>query len=121
MKTTSKAVLTMVALGAAAWVATAQNGDDTATGNRPPRPEGQGRPGRGGPRPVPPVIVVLDANQDGVIDATEIANASNALKTLDQNGDGQLTRDELRPPRPEGGDHDGGPRGDRPHPPQEEN
>jgi hypothetical protein len=45
---------------------------------------------------------VLDANHDGVIDAAEIANASAALATLDKNGDGQLTQDELFPPRPEG-------------------
>ena len=49
-----------------------------------------------------PLIAALDANHDGVIDAQEIANAPAALKTLDKNGDGKLTRDELMPPRPEG-------------------
>ena len=44
-----------------------------------------------------PIIDALDANHDGVIDETEIANASAALKKLDKNGDGKLTRDELRP------------------------
>lgn len=44
----------------------------------------------------------LDANHDGVIDETEIANASAALKKLDKNGDGKLTAEELRPPRPDG-------------------
>jgi hypothetical protein len=44
----------------------------------------------------------LDANGDGIIDEKEIANASAALKKLDKNGDGKLTPDELRPPRPEG-------------------
>ena len=43
---------------------------------------------------------MLDANHDGVIDADEIANASAALKTLDKNGDGQLTTDEYLPPLP---------------------
>jgi hypothetical protein len=33
-----------------------------------------------------------------VIDAEEISNAPAALRTLDKNGDGQLTPDELRPP-----------------------
>jgi hypothetical protein len=47
----------------------------------------------------------LDANHDGVIDASEIANASAALKKLDKNGDGKLTPDELRPHRPHGGDN----------------
>jgi len=41
-------------------------------------------------------------NHDGIIDSNEIANASAELKTLDKNGDGQLTPDELRPPRPSG-------------------
>jgi hypothetical protein len=62
--------------------------------------------------PLPPIVAALDANHDGIIDATEIANASQALKTLDKNGDGQLTRDELRPPPPppgEGPEGAGGP------------
>ncbi|MCX6893131.1 MAG: hypothetical protein NTX51_16665 [Verrucomicrobia bacterium] len=41
----------------------------------------------------------MDANSDGVIDADELANAPAALKTLDKNGDGQLTADEFLPPR----------------------
>ena len=55
------------------------------------------------PRPVPPIIAALDANQDGELDAAEIANAATALKTLDKNGDGKLTADEIRQARPEGG------------------
>jgi Ca2+-binding EF-hand superfamily protein len=55
-----------------------------------------------------PLMAALDANHDGVIDEKEIANASAALKTLDKNGDGKLTRDELFPQR-QGGQ--GGPRG----------
>jgi hypothetical protein len=35
------------------------------------------------------------ANKDGKPDATEIANASVALKTLDKNGDGEITADEM--------------------------
>jgi len=42
----------------------------------------------------------LDVNHDGIIDSNEIVNASAELKTLDKNGDGQLTPDELRPARP---------------------
>jgi hypothetical protein len=77
------------------------------------------------PRPPQPLIIkALDANGDGVIDATEIANASAALKTLDKNGDGVLTPDEYvgPPPRrhphgPSGGnanDAGGPPPGDGP-------
>ena len=49
----------------------------------------------------PPLLVAtLDANHDGVIDAGEIANASQALKSLDKNADGRLSREELRRNRP---------------------
>ncbi|HWH72425.1 MAG TPA: hypothetical protein VNT26_23895 [Candidatus Sulfotelmatobacter sp.] len=44
----------------------------------------------------------MDANADGMLDEAEIANASAALKTLDLNGDGKLTADELMPPPPGG-------------------
>ena len=68
-------------------------------------------PGPGGPghRPVPPIIAALDTDKDGVISASEIANAPASLKTLDKNNDGQLTRDELRPPKPPKGGPGGGP------------
>ncbi len=72
-------------------------------------PGGPGGPNTGGHRPPPPIIAALDTNHDGVIDADEIANASKALKKLDKNGDGKLTQDELRPPRPEGEGQDGPP------------
>jgi hypothetical protein len=68
-------------------------------------------------------MAVLDANRDGVLDETEIANASKALLTLDKNGDGKLTQEELRPPRPEGADGPRGPRGEGRPPggPQQQN
>lgn len=44
-----------------------------------------------------PVLIALDADKDGKISSKEIANASAALKTLDKNGDGSLTEDEVRP------------------------
>ncbi len=62
--------------------------------------------GPGGPppgrhhRPMLPLVRALDTNHDGIIDANEIANAPAALKTLDKNGDGQLTVDEYMPMRP---------------------
>ncbi len=71
----------------------AQN-DGPPDGNRPP---GEGRRHR--PPPMP-LIGALDANHDGVISAEEIANAPAALRTLDKNGDGQLTKDEYMPPPP---------------------
>ncbi len=77
-----------------------------------PPPDGDGPPPGQGPgaldgsgggrhhRPLPPVIAALDTNHDGVIDASEIANASAALMTLDKNGDGKLTMEELLGPPP---------------------
>lgn len=61
--------------------------------------------------PPPPLIAALDLNHDGVISADEIKKAPESLLTLDKNGDGQLTREELHPPRPNrgGGDENAGP------------
>jgi Ca2+-binding EF-hand superfamily protein len=44
-----------------------------------------------------PVLAALDADHDGEISAREIQNAPAALKTLDKNGDGRLTQDEVLP------------------------
>src|SRR6266478_796724 len=101
MKHKAKIVIIMLGLGATALLVA----QDT------PRAGDGGRRHPGGPhhRPPPPAIIaVLDANHDGVIDATEIANASALLMSLDKNGDGRLTPDEFVGPRPEG---PGGPGG----------
>jgi Ca2+-binding EF-hand superfamily protein len=77
-------------------------------------PDGADQPN--GHRPGPPIVAALDANKDGVIDATELANASAALKALDKNADGKLSREELHPRglrRDGNGDR---PRGRRPQP-----
>ena len=92
-----------------------KNGDGKLTRDelRPERPDGSARQGSARPpsapgdgrrpgRPRPPIEAALDANGDGVIDAAEIANAPAALKKLDKNGDGRLTPEEYRPPRPAG-------------------
>lgn len=47
------------------------------------------------PREGNPFMSVLDADKDGLLSADEIENAGTALKSLDKNGDGKLTRDEL--------------------------
>jgi hypothetical protein len=99
MKNIIRITAVLLALGASAWTVTAQEQGGQPERGRPPGPGGEMR----GERPPPsPLIHALDANRDGVIDETEIANASAALRTLDKNGDGKLTREELRPPRPEG-------------------
>lgn len=112
MKTMTKALVAMLALGASTWVILAQQQDGG------PGPGGQGGPppgrqgGPGGRRPPPPVFRALDTNHDGVIDANEIANAPAALKTLLKDGSTTLTMEDLLgppPPRRMGGP--GGPGG----------
>jgi hypothetical protein len=73
-------------------------------GDQGPPPDATGGPGRGtnGFRPpMLPLLKALDVNGDGIISADEIANAPVELLTLDKNHDGQLTRDEYLPPRPD--------------------
>jgi hypothetical protein len=62
-----------------------------------------------------PIITALDANQNGVIEADELAKAAEALKTLDKNHDGKLDSEEYRPQMPGG---PGGPNGPGGRPPQ---
>jgi hypothetical protein len=93
MKTKMKITAALLALGASALIVNAQDGPGPADG-----PRGPGGPGH--QHPPLPLVIALDANHDGVIDSNEIANASAALKTLDKNGDGQLTADEYLPALP---------------------
>lgn len=68
----------------------------------PQRPADAPTPPEGArPHPNDPIMLALDANSDGELSATEIANASTSLKALDLNKDGQLTADEYRPLPPE--------------------
>jgi hypothetical protein len=101
MKTIHILFASALAVSALSTVTNAQ--DAPPRGDRPP-----GRP------PMSPVVAALDANKDGEIDATEIANATAALKALDKNGDGKLSGDEIRPPRRDRGPGAPGGRGDRP-------
>jgi hypothetical protein len=93
MKMTMKTMLVLLALGASALAVNAQDANGPQGGDNSNGPRGH--------RPPPsPLLMALDVNHDGVIDSNEIANASAELKTLDKNGDGQLTRDEYCPPPP---------------------
>ena len=83
-------------LGLGACTALAQQPSDPPPGG----PNGPPPPGHW--HPPSPLMMVLDTNRDGELDAAEIANASAALLTLDKNGDGKLTAEELRPPPPPG-------------------
>jgi hypothetical protein len=93
MKTTMKTMLALLAFGASALAVSAQDANQPQGGDNQNGPRGH-RP------PLPAIVLALDVNHDGVIDSNEIANASAELKTLDKNGDGQLTRDEYMGKRP---------------------
>ena len=54
-------------------------------------------------------MIALDLDEDGELSAAEIAQAAASLKILDINGDGKLTRDELRPLPPPDGERPPGP------------
>lgn len=109
MKTKMTTALVAV-IGALALAANAQ--DNSNDGPPPGGGQGQRGPGMGQRPPLPAVVRALDANHDGVVDADEIAAASTALKTLDKNGDGKLTMQELMGPRPQrGGQGQGKPPG----------
>lgn len=70
---------------------------------QPPSPprnaEGTQGPGRpAAPPRVSPLMAALDTDKDGALSPEEILKASAALKTLDKDGNGQLTLWELHPP-----------------------
>jgi len=116
-----KLIFLTLALGVSTCLLSAQDNNQRPGGGGPGGPGGpNGGPGGpggpggfggpGGPRNSP-IIESLDLNHDGVIDAEELAKASESLKKLDKNGDGKLTPDEYRPPRPGGPNGQGGPGG----------
>ena len=90
---------------------------------RGPPPGGPGAPGGPGGRRMPPpphpLERALDLDGDREISADEIAKAVDSLKKLDKDGNGKLSRDELRPPPPpdRGGPPEGPPGGAPPEPP----
>lgn len=52
------------------------------------------------PPPKMPAMEALDKNRDHIFDKEEIETATASLLTLDKNGDGRLTIEELRPAPP---------------------
>jgi Ca2+-binding EF-hand superfamily protein len=65
----------------------------------PSEPEGRG--GRGGGEMnfvrMDPILAAVDADRDGSISSEEIRNSPASVRKLDQNGDGKITADEVRP------------------------
>src|SRR5690606_24217485 len=54
------------------------------------------RPARGGDGPPPPpILVALDTDRNGVLNAAEIEKAAESLLALDGDGDGKIDREEL--------------------------
>jgi len=68
-------------------------GGQRAQGGRQ-QPRGQGG-GQGRSRN--PIILALDTDEDGELSVVELQNAPAALRGLDRNKDGQLSREETRP------------------------
>ncbi len=91
-----------------------ERGEGRERGERGERGEGRGFGNRGGFRPpTNPIVEAIDKDKNGSLSAEEIKNAVAALKTLDKNGDGEISREEMRPEfgRPgQGGPGFGGPR-----------
>jgi hypothetical protein len=102
MKLKYTMALALTALGAVALIATAQDNNDGPPpgGGGPDGPGAGGDPGHHHRHPPLPLVLALDTNHDGIIDAAEIANASAELLTLDTNHDGVLTTNEYMPPWP---------------------
>jgi hypothetical protein len=59
---------------------------------------------RPGPPPRGPLFEAIDTDDDGTLSSGEIDGSTTSLRTLDENSDGRLTREELkikRPPPPQ--------------------
>ena len=58
-----------------------------------------GRPGNDdvSKYPIPAMFAAIDSNNDGALDAEEIANAAVSLKSLEKPGDEQITLADVRP------------------------
>jgi hypothetical protein len=83
----------------------------TPPADRPARPEGVDHP-----KPFDPIMLALDANEDGSLSGSEINGATTSLSALDANKDGKLTADEFMPTPPEGAPEGRGPRRHGPPP-----
>ena len=104
MKRVATVLVALAAVALATDVSWAQRPDGKKEGGERGRPESgrrqgnsSGREGRSFSFPPNPFMIALDTDKDGELSASEIKNAAVALKKLDKNNDGKLTREELRP------------------------
>jgi len=100
------------------------NGNQNGPPGPPPEESGTSASGGHGGHhrpPLPPVIRALDTNHDGIIEADEIDNAPQSLRTLEKGGVDQLTIPELLGPPPHGrGGPPPPPNGEAPPPPPDQ-
>ena len=114
-QTTIRMLAVAAALGVAAWsLSVFADPPDDESKDRPPRSQSAddppARPEGGPPRRPPPLETALDQDHDHEISAAELEAATANLTKLDKNGDGKLTPDEYRPPRPDEQGRRAGPR-----------
>ena len=95
MKTLPRLFTAALALGFASIVLAQTSDSNGPRGPRRGGPGDHGGPGRGHP-----IVRVLDADKNHELSATELANASAAIRTLDANNDDAVAAEELRPARP---------------------
>ncbi len=92
------ALLTNVFLSTAAIAGDEPSIDGPGKGKFAQRQQGPGRPQMmDAMAHRMPLMLALDADQDGSISATELEDAPKALAKLDNDGDGALSPEELRP------------------------
>ncbi len=98
---TPEEIRKVVAAQTAAAAASAGPGRGDGPGGRGEGPGGRGEgPGRRGEMNfirMDPVFAAIDADSDGTLSAEEIRNSAAALKKLDKDGDGQISREEAAP------------------------
>ena len=101
MKFKWQLIAMLMAVATPTWALAQEDGKDRPGSRRPkmtPTGEGSGQGGfMGGPMAMLPIMKALDTDQDGILSATEIANASKSLMQLDKDGNGVLSMEEMRP------------------------